>query len=224
MKFRVRRYEEGGKVPGMTDYAESGSAGGSGVSFKEAFKAAREQGLDEFTWRGKTYTTELAEYKKPEKKEKDDDVMAMPKGPKTRGSRRKDDEDEEEAPGRRYKGEYGETREALSSLSPSQKRNALAAGITTAASMAAGPALAAAGTAGRTGAVGVRGMTLAQRERDAAAAAEYAKRMKRLKETAEARSRMSRGATYKKGGMVHSSASRRADGIAQKGKTKGRVI
>ena len=26
------------------------------------------------------------------------------------------------------------------------------------------------------------------------------------------------------GGMVHSSASRRADGIAQKGKTKGRVI
>jgi len=33
-----------------------------------------------------------------------------------------------------------------------------------------------------------------------------------------------RGANYKKGGSVKSSASRRADGIAQRGKTKGRML
>lgn len=33
-----------------------------------------------------------------------------------------------------------------------------------------------------------------------------------------------RGANYKKGGSVKSSASRRADGIAQRGKTRGRLM
>ena len=33
-----------------------------------------------------------------------------------------------------------------------------------------------------------------------------------------------RGADYKKGGSVKSSASKRADGIAQRGKTKGRFV
>jgi len=33
-----------------------------------------------------------------------------------------------------------------------------------------------------------------------------------------------RGADYKKGGSVKSSASRRADGIAKRGKTKGRFV
>lgn len=51
-------------IGGPTEYSESGSAGGSGVSFGEAFKAARKQGLDEFTWRGKKYTTELKSSKK----------------------------------------------------------------------------------------------------------------------------------------------------------------
>lgn len=65
---KVRRFNDGGKVPGMTSYAESGSAGGSNISFKDAFKEARKAGLDTFTWRGKKYTTELKEDKKPKEK------------------------------------------------------------------------------------------------------------------------------------------------------------
>lgn len=54
----------------------------------------------------------------------------------------------------------------------------------------------------------------AAREAEAAA---YAERIKNA--------RRSPGMTgYKKGGSVHSSASRRADGIAQRGKTKGRIV
>jgi hypothetical protein len=71
----------------------------------------------------------------------------------------------------------------------------------------------------------------AERERSASAASDYANRMKLMKDTAEARARMGRGATYKHGGSVHkyagggsvSSASRRADGIAKKGKTRGKI-
>ena len=241
MKRKMRRFEMGGP----TSYADSGSAGGSDMTFNQAFKAARavakREGRDpddeEFTWKGKKYKAELASEKKEADDDESEETTRTSSGPTRRGGTRTPTvtvtaKRDENTPGRRFQGTYGETREALSSLSPSQKRDALAAGVTTAASMAAGPALAAAGTAGRTGAVGVRGMTLAQREKDAAAAAEYAKRMKRLKETAEARSRMGRGATYSHGGKVHkyagggsvkSSASRRADGIAQRGKTRGKI-
>jgi hypothetical protein len=49
-------------------YAESGSAGGSNISFKDAFRKAREQGLKEFSWRGDRYTTKLKEEVKSERK------------------------------------------------------------------------------------------------------------------------------------------------------------
>ena len=49
-------------------YAESGSAGGSNISFKDAFRKAREQGLKEFNWRGDRYTTKLKEEVKSERK------------------------------------------------------------------------------------------------------------------------------------------------------------
>ena len=62
----MKRY----KVGGPTEYSESGSAGGSKVSFGEAFKSARKQGLDEFTWRGKKYTTEMKEEKSDSKADK----------------------------------------------------------------------------------------------------------------------------------------------------------
>lgn len=58
-RYGFKRFVEGGS----TDYASSGSAGGSNVSFGEAFKAARKQGLETFTWRGKKYTTETKEDK-----------------------------------------------------------------------------------------------------------------------------------------------------------------
>ncbi|NDD97897.1 MAG: hypothetical protein EBZ93_10425 [Actinobacteria bacterium] len=71
----------------------------------------------------------------------------------------------------------------------------------------------------------------AERERSSAAASSYADRMKLMRDTAEARARMGRGSTYKHGGSVKkyagggsvSSASRRADGIAKKGKTRGKI-
>jgi hypothetical protein len=48
--------------------------------------------------------------------------------------------------------------------------------------------------------------------------------MGRFRAEKEASSRLSRGAVYKKGGAVKSSASSRADGIAKKGKTRGKYV
>jgi len=210
------------------------------MSFGAAFKKARaNKGAGEsFTWRGKTYSTNVKKegYTRRKLGEEGGETKG---GPSRRGGSRTPtvtvSAERDEAPGRRFTGTYGETREALSSLSPEQKKAALAAGVGGAAMLAGGAgsvALRGAGAASRTGEVGMRGMTLAQREKDAAAAADYAKRMKLMKDTAEARARMGRGATYKHGGSVKkyagggsvSSASRRADGIAQRGKTKGRMV
>lgn len=66
-KRKMKKFELGGP----TSYAESGSAGGSNISFKDAFKAARDNKQKEFKWfnpkKGKmeTFTTELASEKKP---------------------------------------------------------------------------------------------------------------------------------------------------------------
>ena len=164
-----------------------------------------------------------------EKSETSEKTAPPRKGPSTRGGNRTPTVTvtarRGETPGQRYRGEYGETREALSSLTPEQKKEALAAGIGGAASMLpAGRLIRGPASFGQSGRVGTRGATLAERERSASAASDYAERMKRAKETAEARARLSRGSVYRKGGSVKSSASSRADGIAKKGKTKGRFI
>jgi len=131
-------------------------------------------------------------------------------------------------PGSRYTGVYGETAEAMdeSGVTPEQKETALKIGAGTLATALAGPELAAlrGANAGYRSAGFTRGLTMAERERAAAAAEKSAEKVKRLKETAEARSRLSRGAVYKAGGSVKSSASKRADGIASRGKTKGRFV
>ena len=44
-----------------------------------------------------------------------------------------------------------------------------------------------------------------------------------MAEVEQARKRLAKQGIYKKGGMVKSSASKRADGIAVKGKTKGKI-
>ena len=120
--------------------------------------------------------------------------------------------------GRRFTGTYGETREALSSLSPSQKRKALAASAAPALALVPGKALLGAGAIGMAGALGKTFNDLRQdapnRERRERERAEKAK-----KETEE-KSKSS----YRKGGSVKSSASSRADGIAQRGKTRGKFI
>lgn len=58
-KGKVKKFELGGP----TSYEESGSAGGTN-SFKDAFKAARKAGQSTFTWRGDKYTTALESEKK----------------------------------------------------------------------------------------------------------------------------------------------------------------
>jgi hypothetical protein len=178
-------------------------------SFKEAFRRARNAGQKEFSWRGERYTTKLKEEVKPreEAKERVAGEPGSKGGPSSRqGPRRVAEAKSEKSERPRYSGVYGETREALSSLSPEQKKEALKTGVAGALSMipVARAVRAARGAAsmGRTGEVGVRGMTLAQRERDAAAAAEAAKRVKRLRDTAQARSRLSKGAAYAEGGAV----------------------
>ncbi len=58
-KGKVKKFDLGGP----TSYEESGSGGGTN-SFKDAFKAARKAGQSTFTWRGDKYTTALESEKK----------------------------------------------------------------------------------------------------------------------------------------------------------------
>ncbi len=75
---------------GLASYEESGSAGGSSVGFKEAFRKAREQGLKEFSWRGDKYSTKLKEESRRESRvsEEAPKAEAMRKGPLSRGGKR----------------------------------------------------------------------------------------------------------------------------------------
>lgn len=236
MKRKMKKFADGGP----TDYSESGSAGGSSISFGDAFKAARKQGLDEFTWRGKKYTTEMAEDKSSKKTESEDEETGTRGGPTGRRGPRTPTvtvtakRDKPKLPSDRATGYRSQVEET--GMSPEERRDAVRDVAIGAATMLpagrAASALRGAASMGRAGEVGVRGAALAERERSAAAASQYAERMKRMKETAEARGKLSRGATYKRGGSVKryaaggsvSSASRRADGIASKGKTRCKIV
>lgn len=63
-----------------------------GPSFKEAFAAARKRGDDTFSWRGKSYTTEIAGQKRAESKGSDDAGMTSAARAAARGDT--DDSDE----------------------------------------------------------------------------------------------------------------------------------
>lgn len=58
----VKRYEEGG---GVTSDGAMEQALSDSKTFKDAFREARQSGGKTFTWRGKTYSTELAKPKAP---------------------------------------------------------------------------------------------------------------------------------------------------------------
>ena len=182
------------EMGGPTSYKESGSAGGTN-SFKDAFKAARKAGQDTFTWQGKKYTTEMAGEKKS-------------------------------GPAKEVK--VTETKTSIEAPSVSKPRSG---------GRGSKPGSAKVGT-GRpddptssymdrvlspfkrlTG-----GNLFGQREvqrvaKGAGVSTEEARR--RLREAG-----MYRGGSVKKmaGGGIASSASRRADGIAKRGKTRGRMI
>lgn len=187
----------------------------SRLTFKEAFAAARKGGGDEFSWNGKRYTTELADEKPKVKKAVPDESMAE----KTR-LRRQDDA-------------AGPSVESL----PEKKKRSMElpkveydddANDAIMSAMPGGSALKA-----------VRGAAtkLAARGQKAEKAAERVEpgmwETKTLnprgdlvkKGTEKVADYMGRyEPTMKKGGMVGSSASRRADGCAVRGKTKGRIV
>jgi hypothetical protein len=211
------------ELGGPTSYADSGSAGGSKISFKDAFRAARKQGLDTFTWQGKKYTTEM--------KDKEDKAGAKTESRKMSSEEFVKEYEKAPASGRMRQEAYyrANPEPSAEAVNPEEaifgpKAKAAAAG---AGAAAAGYGLKKArdflmrrGQKARSEAADVAkgdfatARSAAAREKEAAA---YAERIKNA--------RRSPGMTgYKKGGMVKSSASRRADGIAQRGKTKGRFV
>lgn len=219
---KIPKKAEGGVMGGPTSYAESGSAGGSKISFKDAFRAARKQGLEEFTWRGDRYTTKLKEETKQESKaeEKAPKAEAARKGPESRGVRKVSDMSEVKRerkmtlPSDRatdFRSQAEETGMSPEERAETARGYALGiasmAPVARLAKMARG--LSAAGRGSRTGQVGVRGMTMAQRERDAAAAKAAEERVSALRKTAEARSRMGRGSVYADGGLASKGPSTR---------------
>jgi hypothetical protein len=173
-RYGFKKFEEGGP----TSYAESGSAGGTDISFKEAFRAARKQGLETFTWRGKKYTTELASdkpKKSEEKKSEEAPVNFATQGRKPTVDFAKEGRVKPKAP------EVGEPTQAMRDEARYKVRSQKAPG--------------------RPG--GSR---------------------PRMPEDVYSALRRNPTAEYKRGGAVKSSASRRADGIAQRGKTRGKMI
>jgi hypothetical protein len=69
---KIAKKADGGEIGGPTSYADSGSAGGTKIGFKEAFRKAREAGLKEFTWKGDKYSTKTKEEVKSSREEKMD--------------------------------------------------------------------------------------------------------------------------------------------------------
>jgi hypothetical protein len=220
----MKRY----KVGGPTEYSESGSAGGSKVSFGEAFKSARKQGLDEFTWRGKKYTTEM-------KEEKSDSKADKPSVRKVSTKEFIENYEKSPASGRMRQ-------EAYYKANPEPGLKAVDEEMFS-------PGVKIAGAAGAGAALGYgakklkdflsrKGMERAGKKlaeegvpSDAArkAARESAKERRasspaRREREYDERLSSDMAGGYKRGGSVKSSASRRADGIASRGKTRGKFV
>jgi hypothetical protein len=195
MKHKMKKYAIGGPTKYMDDDSDEGmsmskrrmSSDSEGMSFSEAFRAARKAGDSTFTWRGKKYTTEMAGEKKPAKPstpkvevEKTETKVEMPSSSGARGYR-----GSKPGAARVGTGRYDDPTSTYGKrvTAPFRKLGDI---------------------------FGLR------REED------VMRRMGVGRE--EARSRLGRVEGMKRGGMVKSSASKRADGIAKKGKTRGKIV
>lgn len=213
-KGKVKKFELGGP----TSYEESGSAGGTN-SFKDAFKAARKAGQSTFTWRGDKYTTAL----ESEKKTPAPAATTKPAAPKVEvaapaaapKSARDMQAEADARPGsgagfRRLAARFGTAgqRQQMKALgygdededseeSPAMRRIRLAREVAETSSR---------GPRGRGSAL--KNMSTAERR------------------MYEAGRGMNRGGGVKKyaGGGSVSSASKRADGIANRGKTRCKIV
>ncbi len=187
-KKRMRKFEEGGP----TDYAESGSAGSTNISFGEAFKAARKQGLKTFTWRGKEYSTETKEDKA---KKSLDEVEVKSKRPDFKEIYERDTVTDKAGMGQRGSSIRGGKRNMTVDQKIGESIRATTKSLK------------------NTDSVYER---LASKGGYRPQSQESERKAKRVSEAREAMS-------YRKGGSV-GSASKRADGIAVRGKTKGRMV
>jgi hypothetical protein len=214
MKTKMKKFDEGGETefasqfkPGRTDEGATVVKKSGGSSFNEAFRAARKDGLKTFKWRGGTYGTELAsESKKPSKAA----PAAAPKAEAPKAEAPKADAPKAEAPARR-----GYTRTAR----PESERTAdYAANRRASFAKRANP------FSGLGDLFGLREQERVMRDMGVDRA-EAGKRLSNLKEMEEGEG-MRRGGKVKRyasGGSV-SSASKRADGCATKGKTRGKFV
>lgn len=185
-KKRMRKFEEGGP----TDYAESGSAGSTNISFGEAFKAARKQGLKTFTWRGKEYSTETKEDKA---KKSLDEVEVKSKRPDFSEIYARDTVTDKAGMGQRGSSIRGGKR----NMTVDQKI----------------------GESVRASSKSMKNTDSVYERLAAGAGSRKQESERKAKRVNEARESMS----YRKGGSV-GSASKRADGCAVRGKTKGRMV
>jgi len=185
------------ELGGPTSYAESGSAGGTN-SFKDAFKAARKAGQGTFTWRGDKYTTALeSEKKTPAPAAKPADKPAAPKveAPSVSGPR-SGGRGSKPGMARVGSGRYDDPTSSFGErvMSPLSKLGDI---------------------------FGRRAEERVMKDMNV----DRAEARKRL-DAKEAASGMNRGGGVKKyaGGGSVSSASKRADGIASRGKTRCKIV
>ncbi len=199
--------EQGLKMSARRGVAKADdSAAKGGSSFNEAFRAARKDGLKTFKWRGGTYGTELAsESKKPSKAAS---ATSIPKAAPAAAP--KAEAPKAEAPARR-----GYTRTAR----PESERTAdYAANRRASFAKRANP------FSGLGDLFGLREQERVMRDMGVDRT-EARRRLNALEEAQESEG-MRRGGKVKRyasGGSV-SSASKRADGCATKGKTRGKFI
>ena len=196
MKHKMKKYAIGGPTKYMDDDSDEGmsmskrrmSSDSEGMSFKDAFKAAKDGSV--FEWRGKKYKKEYADGKKSSaakssapkvEVEKTETKVEMPASSGARGYR-----GSKPGSARVGSGRYDDPTSSYGErvLSPFKRL--------------------------------VGGNLFGQREVERVARGAGVG-------TEEARRRL-REAGMKRGGMVKSSASRRADGIAQRGKTRGKFV
>lgn len=169
-----------------------------GTTFKEAFAEARAEGKKTFEWNGEKYNTKLKDEKKKESEDKGiRDISESPRisdMKKVRDLALKSSNDAEERKDVVYKQEQAR----LSDLA-------------------------------KQGVVPEKEMRTSRSRLDAVnktserAGEEFMNRDMPLRRDAEARGKGDEYDGMKKGGVVKSSASKRGDGIAQRGKTRGRV-
>jgi hypothetical protein len=206
MKKRKFKYEEGGDV-----YAKPLAK----ASFKEAFREAREAGDKTFEYMGKKYTTELAGSKKDDTKY-GEDKEAVRKAYQESGRLRKPKETPE-SQYERVKNEKG-----LETVSP--ELDVLPVGKIAAAGAATMAALKGAAKLGRNYAAKEAAEETAKKATKDRAAKIAAGKEEAKKTRAKSSGAMEGEAgagelRYKSGGKV-SSASKRADGCAIRGKTR----